>query len=272
MDDKLKRLLQEEMKADAERIMEKVNSDPSLKDVEAPEIIRERLFQQIREYEESKAQNYLSEEDKELIRLGKKYKKTRKRGKYLILIAAIVGILSIGVTSFGGPKRVWKEVEGMLAGKEQTYTDAGDDDRVVEIPTTSEEEAYKEVEEAFNFSPARFFYLPKGMDFVQLNLWEEMQNAQFIYENGKDGVIKYRMTTNYRTSSTGADVEDELVEEYEKAVNSTTIYVKKYLRGETKEEKWNIKFEHQDVQYALLINGISQEDVDKIIENLHFFS
>lgn len=271
MDDKLKRLLQEEMKADAERIMEKVNSDPSLKDVEAPEIIRERLFQQIREYEESKAQNYLSEEDKELIRLGKKYKKTRKRGKYLILIAAIVGILSIGVTSFGGPKRVWKEVEGMLAGKEQAYTDTGDD-WVQEEKGVSEEEAYQKVEDTFNFSPARFFYLPENMDFVQLNLWEEMQNAQFIYENGKEGVIKYRMTTNYRTSSSGTDVEDEIVEEYQKTVSSTNIRIRKYLRGETQEEKWNISFEYQEVQYTLLINGISEDEVEKIIENLYFSS
>lgn len=269
MDDKLKRLLQEEMKADAERIMEKVNSDPSLKDVEAPEIIRERLFQQIREYEESKAQTHLSEEDKELIRLGKKYKKTKKRGKYLILIAAIVGALGIGVTSFGGPKRVWKEVEGMLAGKEQTYTDTGDD-WVQEEKTASEVEAYEQVEDAFNISLVSLFYLPKDMDFTQLNLWEEMQNAQFIYENGKNGVIKYRMTPNYRTSSAGTDVEDEVVEEYEKTINSTNVHVKKYLRGETKEEKWNVNFEYKEVKYTLLINGLSEEEVGKIIENLYF--
>lgn len=271
MDDKLKRLLQEEMKADAERIMEKVNSDPSLKDVEAPEIIRERLFQQIREYEESKAQNHLSEEDKELIRLGKKYKKTKKRGKYLILIAAIVGALGIGVTSFGGPKRVWKEVEGMLAGKEQTYTDTGDD-RMEGTPTVSEVEAYQKVEEKFGFVPVKLYYLPSGMMFIEMRLSTEIQNVQFNYEDGNHGVIKYRMIPNNRTGSVGADVEDELVEEYDKIVKATTVHVKKYLRGESKEEKWNIKFEYQDVQYTLLINGVSEQEVEKIIENLHFSS
>lgn len=39
---------------DAWFIMRKVNSDPRLKDVKAPEIIRERLFKQIEEYERNK--------------------------------------------------------------------------------------------------------------------------------------------------------------------------------------------------------------------------
>ena len=270
MDDKLKHLLQEGLKRDAARIMEEVNSDPSLKDVEAPEIIHERLFQQIREYEEQKARTQLSAEDKELIRLGKKYKKRRKRGKYLILVAAVVAALGIGVTSFGGPKRVWKEVEGMLAGKEQTYTDTNDE-RMVETKTISEVEAYEQVEEEFGFCPVKLYYLPDEMQFVEMNLWEDMQNVQFVYEDRSGGVIKYRVAPIYRTNSVGMEVEDALVKEYSIEVKGTSVQVEKYLIEETKAERWNVKFEFQDVQYTILINGISEEKVEKIVKNLYFY-
>ena len=49
MDKKMTRWIQEEMDREADLIMEEVNSDPSMKDVVAPEVIRERLFEQIRD-------------------------------------------------------------------------------------------------------------------------------------------------------------------------------------------------------------------------------
>lgn len=42
------------LRIDAWFIMRKVNSDPSVRGVKAPEEIREKLFRQIREYEENR--------------------------------------------------------------------------------------------------------------------------------------------------------------------------------------------------------------------------
>jgi len=50
-DKKLKRFLQEELNREADLIMEEVDSDPSLKDVVAPDEIYDNLMQQIHEYE-----------------------------------------------------------------------------------------------------------------------------------------------------------------------------------------------------------------------------
>ena len=268
-DEKLKRLLQEEMQRDADNIMKEVNSDPRMKDVVAPEAIREKLFAQIREYEEKKAHTHLSEEDKELIRLGKKYKKNRKKGKLLILIAAVIGAMGVGVVSMGGPKRIWTEVEGMIAGKEQTYTD---DERMSGNKTISEAEAYDEVEQTFGFEPVRLYYIPSGMEFVERIVSEEIQNAQFIYEGKKNEVMLYRMQPNHRVNSWGEDMDDKLMEEYSVVVNETNVEVKKYIVEETKDEKWNVKFEFQEVQYTLLISGVEEIEVEKIVENLNVYS
>lgn len=270
-DEKLKRLLQEEMQRDADNIMKEVNSDPRMKDVVAPEIIREKLFAQIREYEEQKAHTQLSEEDKELIRLGKKYKKNRKKGKFLILIAAVVGAMGVGVVSMGGPKRIWTEVEGMIAGKEQTYTDT-DGERTGETITISEEEAYQQVEDAFGVFPVRLDYMPDNMKYVEFSLAKEIQNAQCIYEGKKGEVVIYQMQPNHRLNSWGGDMDDKFLEEYTKEVRGVNVEVKRYQVEETKGEKWEVKFEFREVQYSLLISGVKESEVEKIVENLHLYS
>ena len=58
-DEELKRLLQEEMIREAEQIMAEVNADPTLKDVKCPEEVHDKVFEQIRIYEEEKAKTYI---------------------------------------------------------------------------------------------------------------------------------------------------------------------------------------------------------------------
>lgn len=53
-DKKLERLIQEAMEREANAIISKINSVPELQDIVAPEEIREKLFEQIREFEEKR--------------------------------------------------------------------------------------------------------------------------------------------------------------------------------------------------------------------------
>ena len=48
-----KRIVQILLDKDAEHIMKKVNRDPSLKDVQAPDGLYDKILDQIREYEEA---------------------------------------------------------------------------------------------------------------------------------------------------------------------------------------------------------------------------
>ena len=271
-DAELKRLLQDGMDYEADCIMAEVESDPSMQDVVAPEAIYDNLLQQIREYEEEKEKENgsLSQEEQELIRLGKIYKKKRGRRKYLVLIAAIVCAFGVGTISFGGGKKVFTELQRMLGDRKQTVVNNGDGDRHIDRGDVSEEEAYKQIEEMFGFWPVRMYYLPEGMEFQEINIEENLQFAQLCYTNGKEGRLSYWIVTKHRTSSSTADVEDKLVQEYTKEVGGVDTIIQEYLIEENETTKWKVVFIYEDAQYSIVVTEISQQELERIVENLYF--
>lgn len=283
-DEKLKRLLQEDMDKDVENILEEVNSDPELRDVVAPEVIHERLFEQIRQHEAMKAEEVeelnsedenthatpeLSEEQQELIRLGKIYKKKRSRRKYWVIAAAVVCAFALGITSFGGAEKVFKEVKDMIAGKSQTHVDT-DENRTDDVQSVSEEEAYEKIDEKFGVYPVRLLYLPEGMEFVELVMEDDLQFVQLCYEDNEGKTIAYRIVTSHRTGSVGVDVEDKLLQEFRMENNGNDIDIKEYEVKGNAASRWLITFEYKDVQYWLQIMDMQEDEVKKIVENLYF--
>lgn len=261
-----KREMDKEM-AEIEGILEEMNNNPETKDVVAPEEMHDKLFAMIREGEAKKAR--LTDEEKELIQLGKVYKKKRKRKKYYVLAAAVVGLMAFGITSLGGPMKIIEKVQGLFGGKEQIHVDT-EDDRVDEVVTISETEAYQQIEDEFGFYPVELVYLPDGVEFDDLYLNSSAQNANLSYVGKNQEAIVYSMYLNYRTGSVGRDVEDILLEEYSKECDGAIINVKKYLIEESQTECYIVKFEYHDVYYFLEMSNIEQGEVEKIIENLYF--
>ena len=270
MDDKKwKEFIQREMDKEMEEIegvLEKINNDPVMREWKAPEGLRDGLFEQIHAKEAEKSR--LSDDEKELIRLGMVYKKRRKWNKLLVLAAAVVCALAVGVTSIGGPKKVIKKVQGMMEGREQIHNDSKDD-RTEEIKTISEVEAYQKVEDEFGFYPVAFDYLPAGIEFDELIITDGAQNIYLNYVGDNEETIVYFIYPNYRTSSIGRDVEDKLIDEYEKAVSDITINIKEYLIEENQESRYIAQFEYQNVYYVLRMNNVEEVEVEKTIENLH---
>ena len=271
MDDaKLRQLMQENLEMEAQQIMDEVNSAPSLADVEVPQEVHDKLFKQIREYEEQKAKSHLSEEDRELIRLGKVYKRNRKRNRYLVLAAAVIAVLAIGITSFGGPVKVYETVKYLVSGREQTNI-SSDDERVKSVEVSNEEEAYQLIEETFDCITTRPLYLPEGMEFSEVVIEESIQNARIYYETSDEKVIAYRMLFNYRSSSVGWDVEDEIVQEYTMDVRGHNVHIQQCAVENGDNLRWRAKFQHEKVQCFLGIDGFTQDEVEKIVKNLYFF-
>ena len=272
-DKKLKRFLQDEMNREADLIMKEVDSDPSLKDVVAPEEIYDNLMQQIHDYEAEQASknSQASEEEQELIRLGKLYKKKRSRRKYYVLLLAGVCVLAYGITSIGGGKKVFTEMKRMLGDKD-TYVkvDSGAGEKIDPEQITTEEDAYDEIEEKLGFYPVRVYYLPEGMSFEQAVVEEEIQSARLYYADNKNKTIKIRMITKNRTATMGSDIEDVLISEYNKEVEGTLLNIKEYEIQENNTKKWSINFVFNEVQYSLMIIGVEEEEVNKIVENLYF--
>ena len=269
-DKKWKEFIQREMDKEMEEIegvLEKINNDPVMREWKAPEGLHDQLFEQIRENQAEKAR--LSDDEKELIRLGMVYKKRRKWNKLLVLAAAVVCALAVGVTSIGGPKKVIEKVQGMIEGREQIHNDS-EDDRTKDIKTISEVEAYQKIEDEFGFRPVELVYLPVGIEFEDIDFTDKAQNVCMGYCGENEETIVYTIYPNYRTGSIGRDVEDEIVDEYEKVVSDTTIGIKEYLIAENQKSRYKVSFEYQKVHYFLEMNNIEKQEVEKIIENLYF--
>lgn len=265
-----KKFIQQEMDKELEEIdgiLEEMNNDPKTKDIVAPEEMHEKLIAQIQAGKEQEQR--LSDEEKELIRLGKVYKKRRKWNKALVIAVAAVCAMAVGVTSFGGPERVLEKFERMIGDRKQEYVNS-DDERTDEIEVVDETEAYQQIEDKFGFYPVRLDYLPEGVEFEEIVLTESAQNVYLNYEGENQETIIYFIYPNYRTGSVGRDVEDTLLEEYTKEVSENVISVKKYLIEENQTNRYIVEFEYQDVYYVLRLINIEEKEVGKIIENLYF--
>lgn len=265
-----KKFLQQEMDKEMEEIdgiLEEMNNNPKTKDIVAPEELHEKLLAQIEAGKEQEER--LSDEEKELIRLGKVYKKRRKWNKAFVIIAAVVCTMAVGVTAFGGPTKIIQKVQGILESRERINTDT-EDNRVDEVEIASEVEAYQKIEDEFGFYPVRLDYLPEGVVFEEMILTESAQNVYLNYAGENQEVLIYLMCLNYRTGSIGQDVEDTLIEEYSKEKDGVIISVKKYQVEENQTNRHIINYEYQNVYYFMQIFNIEEGEVEKIIENLYF--
>lgn len=266
-------LSKEELVVEAKQIMEEVNGNLDVVNRPLPENLRENIDERILALglkdEETEAEGErLSEEERELLRLGKIYKKKRKMRKYFVLAAAVVCALAFGVTSMGGPEKLFDKVNWTLAGREQTNVDS-DSDRILQADSVEEEEVYQQIEEKFEFTLVKPAYLPEQIELLDAQIGEEIQGINLIFGKDEKVVISYFIRPNYRTSSLGKDIEDELLEEYVEENIYAQIYIRKYLR-DNEEERWSIQFEYQNVSYSMLIYDTSKEEVEKIAKNLFF--
>ena len=271
-DETLKRILQEGMDYEADLIMDEVNSDPNIQNIEAPEAIYENMWKEIQGYKdaEAQAQEKQAQEEQELIRLGKLYKKKRARNKYIILIAAVVCALGIGTISFGDGKKVFTEMKRVLGDREQTVVNMDGKEGQVVDKLSSEEEAYEHINENFGFWPVRMYYLPEGINYVESNIEAEKQTAHLYYasETGKN--ISYCIVAKNRSGSVSVDVEDEFIQETSVDIEGVTVTIQKYMVKENNTSRWLVLFNTDNAQYWIVLMGMEEDDVTQIVKNLKF--
>ena len=269
MGEKMKRFMREQSNREADEIMAMIDQDPEMADVHAPDELGAALFAQIDEYEKSKTHN-LSEEEKELIELGKVYKKRRKARKYVAVAAVAVMAMTFGgVTVMGGPEKMMEKVEEMLAGREQTVI-SSDDERIEDMFAHNEDEAYEKIDEEFGVYPVKLDYLPEGISLYLCEINKETQCINFIYLGENDKTITYVIRPNYKVGSTGNDVEDILEEEEIKEVSGIKLTVKTYRIKENDEKRYFVEFSYQNVYYILKLTNLDKHEVNNILENLYF--
>ncbi len=266
-DEDWKEFIKKEMDKSIDDIMAEIEADPKMKDVKPPEGMYEELMEKIHEHERQTIYEQLSDEDKELIQLGKVYKKKRRFDRFVVILAAMIVGLWLGTVCIGENENVFKTISTLFTRRDRTVVNSEDTEHITNV---KEEEVYEKIESTYGVKPVKMGYLPHDIGFVQAVFSADMQNINMIYEKYNMTSIVYIIRPNYRESSFGTIIEDKKIQEYNMSVNDVIINVTEYNIVETGMNKWVVNFEYQDVQYMLRINNTVQEEVEKIINNLGF--
>ena len=267
MDNDWKEFIAKEMEKSLDEVMAEIEADPKMKDVKPPKGMYDNVMAMIHEHERQKIYEQLSDEDKELIRLGRAYQKKRRFDGFVVALAAVIVGLGIGSVCVGNEDGLLSIFSTSFFGKEKTEINS---DNVDPILYTEEEKVIEEIEHKYGFTPVKLDYLPYDVGFVNAAFSTDMQGINMVYEMEGGTSLKYIIRPNYRESSLGIIYEDEKIQEYTIVVCDTDILITEYNVVETGENRWRISFEYREVQYLLSITNMEQREVEKIVNNLGF--
>lgn len=274
-----------ELMEEMESFIAEVKKHPEITSMSLSENLHRELWRDIREYNEEKTKAAsvvpepvpkepepevprLSEEEKELIQLGKIYKRKKKNKKFYVLIAAVIGAMTLGITSMGGPEKVFERFGFKASDRNQTQVNS--EGSVDAIEKVSEEEAYQQIEAEYGAWPVQLGYLPDGVEYIESVEFDMMQIWQLKYGRSEKINLAYLIRPNYRDGSWGIDVEDDLIEEHAQEVRNVVIQIKKFQVNGTESYRWIAEYSYKDLQYHLEAYHLTEDEFYDIVNNLKF--
>lgn len=271
-----KKLAEEE-----EQNIEKCESeDDSQMPEGSKEAIRAKLdeeIEKIRKAEEEELYSRLSEEDRRALELGRKVireeeeRKTRRRRKpkklYIAVAALVAALFAFSANAFGVQERMVTAMKSLVGDREIEQVDSSDENLV--IVEEDEEEAYQKISDEFGVEPVKITIRPEELLFEKMIYDENNQVVEIWYELDERSVV-YFINSSYKESSWGADVEDEILKTEIKEINGCEVEIKKYNVSKTGHYKFSAQFVYKGLEY-LLVGEMTQQDFEKIVENLHFY-
>lgn len=261
---------EEELKreeAEAERLLEIINADPELRDLKPPADMLDKILESAREIWEQEEIESLSTGNKELIRLGKIYKKRRRISKYVLLVAALLVALGLGSVSMGENMGLFSMVTRFFSGGDRVVVNSEDTEPILYV---NENDVYAGIEKKFGFKPVVLEYLPVNIEFQEATISDELQIINMIYGTADAANIIYDIKPNFRESSFGTTIDDKKIQEYQIEINDVVIFVTEYVVESSGKHRWSAHFEYKDVQYWLRTTNLEQEEVEKILRDLSF--
>ncbi|MGF0033771.1 DUF4367 domain-containing protein [Bariatricus sp. SGI.154] len=242
--------------------------------------IRERIENRIGEMKREKSYSGLSEEDRRALELGRKMLAEEEKGEntgkvvrkrkplkiYIGLVAVLVIVLGMGITSVGGPEKIVKMVKQAVGNREVEKINSSEDNWV--IVEENEEEAYQTISEEFGIEPVKIIHGVVDIEFQSLNLDKELQIGEVTYTHDGENIV-YLINASYLNSSWGIDVEDEKVAQHEIKNGKCMITVKEYKIKDSSTERYSASFEYQGLEYFLM-GTMKKEEFYNIINSLHF--
>lgn len=297
MEEKFKQFLKKQMEKEAEQIEKEVLSNESLKEVQAPDTLREALAKSIKEYEKNRTDapseeseeigismeefcEKLSKEDREsyfrwrAAEEKKKAKKARKRFHFprkkravFVVAATMVLVLGIGMTSLGG-RPYWLKVADLVLGNENMVKVNTEGEDRLETTKVDEKEAYEQIKEELGIEPVQLQYMPAGMEFDRCVIEKELGTAKLLYLY-QEQILEYEICYQYSDVARSISTEDNLLQSYKKEKDGVEISIREFQVESIEQSMYSVTFERQDVLYRLR-GIINREEMEKIVENLFF--
>ena len=295
MEEKFKQFLKKQMEKEAEQIEKEVLSNESLKEVQAPDTLREALAKSIKEYEKNRTDapseeseeigisieefcEKLSKEDREsyfrwrAAEEKKKAKKARKRFHFPRKKRAV-----FVVSNLSSPSVLTFTVFSFPSTRSATFNQYGLPPRLVmPIPNTKtivaattkvdEKEAYEQIKEELGIEPVQLQYMPAGMEFDSFSIDSNVGVAKLFYLYDQK-VFQYEMYVQKNDFSRSLNSEDKVIDEYTVDNGEKKIVIKELVVLDKKE--YVAFFEEKQVFYKLM-GHMDRVDFEKIKKNLFF--
>lgn len=260
---KLRKLsLKEELEKEAAEIEKELAEDPELDNLEVSKELDDAIYAEIQRYEKEQ------EEDKIKEFPLRTYKK-KKRAKLLVaLIAILVLVMGMSVSSVGSKSYMKALIEKFTEKSQVDLTNVKDMDSQ-ETDEWEENIAYQKVDEMIKGKSIRIWDMPKGMKFINYSINEEIQQADIFYEY-KGETIRYEIYLNQTDSSRGVTKEDEEITTSELEVQKNKIKISERKTEKAEANVMTAEFEYKGVFYQLR-GKMKKNEFNKILKNLKFY-
>ena len=178
---------QEELEEEVKQEMELQKQHPELEKEEPSPDLFDRILTEAKKIEKEKTaeyrpEDYLTEEDRKALEIGRKRLSQGRRHKWVMRLAVnaaiLVCVFMIGVSTEANRIKI-VNVINTLVGKEALVRVNNETDR--EKTNNQQEEAYAAIENQLGIKPVRFMYEVKGMEFAGYEIDKKAKSATLFY-------------------------------------------------------------------------------------------
>ena len=216
---------------------------------------------------EYRPEDFLSEEDRKALEIGRKRMRNQKKHRWAIRFAVnaavLVCVFLVGVSTEANRTRLINVINTWV-GDEALGRLNNETDR--ENYKAGEFEAIVDIEDQLGIKPVRFMYELKGMEFDGYEIDRKTQNAIMFY-NYQNTVFSILMKQNEEGMAKGSIKDGNVKETFEIATDIGNMEVA-CIEGKTK-EKYMTEFLYDNTYYHI-VGELPRQEFVNLIKSIFF--
>lgn len=269
--------IREQLALEEELLLQAVENDAATHDIEVSEKADQEMFARLSAYEEKAdekrredLERKLAENQAELVYLQKRLRRSEWIGRYVAAAAVLFLVMTFGMTSHGGPEKVFETLVQTMKGEGTSIkVNVDDGDSIEHIEKEEEKAAYENIRKEWGVDVVQLNYLPEGTVFDKLVFSDDMQMAKLFYRKGEKLKITYQIMLKGQVMSKALQIEETVNQTYTMQKDGVQIEVREYVLEQS--NRWLVSYKYNETQYLLWISDEKQENIEKVVENLIFF-